>query len=72
MTKEIMSIRIELHNIYGGTEVSHYDTTDDSTIAEAIKKIVSAKRQDNYVISVIDNETGNFIEPESLFKLKTL
>lgn len=72
MTKEIMSIRIELHNIYGGTEVSHYDSTDESTIAEAIKKIVSAKRQDNYVISVIDNETGEFITPESLFKLKTL
>ena len=61
MTKEIMSIRIELHNIYGGTEVTHYDDTDSSTIAEAIKKIVSAKRQDNYVISVIDNETGNFV-----------
>ena len=72
MTKEIMSIRIELHNIYGGTEVTHYDDTKGSTIAEAIKKIVSAKRQDNYVISVIDNETGDFIELESLFKLKTL
>jgi len=67
-----MSIRIELHNIFGGTEVSHYDTTDESTIAEAIQKVVSAKRQDNYVISVIDNETGKYIAPESLFKLKTL
>lgn len=67
-----MSIRIELHNIYGGTEVTHYDDINSSTIAEAIKKIVSAKRQDNYVISVIDNETGEFIELESLFKLKTL
>ena len=52
--------------------MTHYDDTDGSTIAEAIKKIVSAKRQDNYVISVIDNETGDFIELESLFKLKTL
>jgi len=62
-----MSIRIECHNIYGGTDVYQYDDDKFSTIAEARQKFAELCSQGNNVVSIIDNDSGDYIEQNQLY-----
>jgi hypothetical protein len=63
-----MSIRIECHNIYGGTNVYHFDGDSSSTIAEAKLKFAELRSTGSNVVSIIDNDSGDFINPKELYK----
>ena len=63
-----MSIRIECHSIYGGTEVFHFSADESSTIAEARQKFAELRSAGFNVVSIIDNDSGDFIELKQLYK----
>ena len=63
-----MSIRIECHNIYGGTDVYYFDGDSSSTIAEAKLKFAELRSTGSNVVSIIDNDSGDFINPKELYK----
>mgnify|MGYP001338416457 CR=1 FL=1 len=65
-----MSIRIECHSIYGGTEVFHFDADKSGTIAEAKKKFAELRSAGFNVVSIIDNDSGDFIDLKQLNKIK--
>lgn len=63
-----MSIRIECHSIYGGSEVFYFDGDKSTTIAEARLKFAELRSAGFNVVSVIDNDSGDFIGLKELYK----
>ena len=62
-----MSIRIECHNIYGGTDVYRFDGDKTQTIVEATQKFAELRTSGHNVVSIIDNDSGDYLDPRQLY-----